>query len=246
MPPALGHRREPFVFQIGEPQSLAQALGVLDHRDRERPQAADGIGLERERRLEFAHVGVTCEQWHPAEHRLEQSNFRHHGQHRHRMLGQQELDELHTDTLTRQLFEAGASGDAGGDPCRVERALSIGGMKAKEAQDAQVVFGDARGSVADEAHAPRLDVGEPADIVIDRAIAGGGQRVDGEVTALGIALPIASKRHLGMPTEGLDVFAQGGDFERPPEDHHGHGAVLDSGGHRLEARRLSPANHFGR
>ena len=65
------------------------------------------------------------------------------------------------------------AGDAGGDPCRVERALAIGGMEAEEAQDAQVVFRDARGGVADEAHAPRLDVGEPADIVVDRAVARG-------------------------------------------------------------------------
>ena len=131
-------------------------------------------------------------------------------------LASRSLSDFHADTLTRQLFEAGASGDAGGDPCRVERALAIGGMKAEEAQDAQVVFRDARGSVADEAHAPRLDVGEPADIVVDRAIARGGQRVHGEVAALGIALPVASERHLGMAAEGLDVFAQGGDFERPP------------------------------
>ena len=114
---------------------------------------------------------MTGEQRHAAENPIEQSNFRHRGEHRHRMLGEQELDELGADALTRQLVEAGAPGDAGGNPCRVERALAIGGMKAKETQDAKVVFGDARGGVADEAHASCLDVGEPAHIIVDGAVA---------------------------------------------------------------------------
>ena len=35
------------------------------------------------------------------------------------------------------------AGDAGGDPVRVGRALAVGGVEAKEPQDAQIVFGDA-------------------------------------------------------------------------------------------------------
>ena len=50
-------------------------------------------------------------------------------------------------------------------------ALAIGGVEAEEAQDAQIVLGDARCRLADEAHAPRRDVVEPADVVVDRAVA---------------------------------------------------------------------------
>src|SRR5262249_48036743 len=59
-------------------------------------------------------------------------------------------------------------------------------------------------------------------------------------------LPIAAEGDGGMAPEGLDVFAKGGDFERPPDGDDGHGAVLDTGGHGLEAGRLDPADHFRR
>jgi hypothetical protein len=119
-------------------------------------------------------------------------------------------------------------------------------VEAEEPQDAQIVFGDARRRVPDEAHAPRLDVGKPTRIVVDGSVAGERQRVHGEVAALGVARPVAAEGHGGMAPERLDVFAQGCDFERPPGGDDGHGAVLDAGGHRLEARRLDPADHFGR
>ena len=55
-------------------------------------------------------------------------------------------------------------------PAGVRGAFAIGGMEAEEAQDAQVVLGDALLRLADEAHAPRGDVGKPADIVVDGAV----------------------------------------------------------------------------
>src|SRR5262249_44661228 len=63
---------------------------------------------------------------------------------------------------------------------------------------------------------------------------------------LGVTLPIAAEGDGGMAPEGLDVFAQGGDFEWPPGGDDGHGAVLDAGGHGLEACRLDSADHFRR
>ena len=67
-------------------------------------------------------------------------------------------------------------------------AGAIGGVKAEEAQDAQIVFRDALARIADEAHAARGEIGEPADIVVDRAVARRRQRVDGEVAPLGVRL----------------------------------------------------------
>src|SRR4029453_8520814 len=46
------------------------------------------------------------------------------------------------------------------------------------------------------------------------------------------------------PAERLNVFAQGGHFQRLSGCDDGDRAVLDPGGHRLEARRLHPADHF--
>src|SRR5262249_48112940 len=80
----------------------------------------------------------------------------------------------------------------------------------------------------------------------DGSVAGERQRVHGEVAPLGVALPIAAEGDGGMAPEGLDVFAQGGDLERPPGGDDGHGAVLDAGGHGLETCRLNPADHFER
>ena len=191
-------------------------------------------------------LGVTGEQRHAAENAIEQSRFRHRGNHRHRTLGKQELEEFGADALTRQLVEAGAPGNAGGKPRRIGRALAIGGMKAKETQDTEIVFGDARGGIADEAHASCRDVGQPAHIIVDGAVARSRQRVHGEVAPLGIPFPVSPERHLRMTPEGLDILAQSCDLERLPMDDNGNGAVLDPGGHRLEAGGLSPADHLRR
>ena len=162
------------------------------------------------------------------------------------MLGNEQLEHLHAHALARQLLEAGAGVDAGGEALWVGSALAIGGVEAEEPQDAQIVFGDARRRVADEAHAPRLDVGEPADVVVDGSVAGERQRVHGEVAPLGVALPVAPELDRCAAAERLDVLAQGRDLERAALDHHRDGAVVEPGRHGLEACSLDPADHFGR
>ncbi len=82
----------------------------------------------------------------------------------------QELHQLHADALARQMVETGAAGDAGGKAVRIGRALPVRRVKAEEAQDAQIVLGDALPRIADEAHAARAQIGEPADIVMHRAV----------------------------------------------------------------------------
>src|SRR5262249_56226366 len=116
----------------------------------------------------------------------------------------------------------------------------------EEGEEGGGVGGGGGGGGAGEAHPPGLDVGEAAHIVVDGSVAGERQRVHGEVAPLGVALPVAAEGHGGMAAERLDVFAQGGDFERPPGGDDGHGAVLDAGGHGLETCRLDPADHFER
>ena len=81
-------------------------------------------------------------------------------------------------------------------------------MKAEEAQDAQIILGDAGRGIADEAHAARVQIGKAADIVVHRAVARHRQRVDGEVAPLRVVLPVAAERDLGLAAEGLDILAQ--------------------------------------
>ena len=148
----------------------------------------------------------------------------------------QELHHLHAHALARELVEPVAAGDAGGKPFGVGMAAgAVGGVKAEEAQDAQVIFRDALCRIADEAHAPRRQIVEPADVIVDRAVARGRQRVDGEIAPLGVDLPVAAEGDLGVAAVGFDVLAQRGHLERMLLDDDGDGAVLDAGRHRLEA-----------
>src|SRR6478735_2257176 len=156
MPPALAHGYESLILGICEPQALAQAFRILDDGDAERAEAAHGVWSERKRGLELDHIGVACKQRHPAEHLLEQTRLRHLRERRHGVPGEEELEHLDAHALARQLIEAGARRDARGEPLRVRSALAIGGVEAEEAQDAQIVLGDARCRLANEAHPPRL------------------------------------------------------------------------------------------
>ena len=123
-------------------------------------------------------------------------------------------------------------------PVVIGQAVAVMRMETEEAQDAQIILGDARGRIADEADAPLVEIGEPAGIVVDRAVARDRQRVDGEVAPLGVFLPVAAERHPRLAPEGLDILAQRRDLERPPVDHDCDGAVLDSRRNGLEALRL--------
>ena len=98
-------------------------------------------------------------------------------------------------------------GQRGGDSFRIGNALAVGGVETKESQDAQIVLGNAPSRIADEAHAPRLDVGQAADVVVKGSVARERQRVHGEIAALGVAFPIAAESYFGMTTEGLHILA---------------------------------------
>ena len=64
--------------------------------------------------------------------------------------------------------------------------IAVPGVEAEEAQDAQVVLGDAPLGIADEAHAAGAQVGQPAERVDHRAVRPGVERVHGEVAAGGV------------------------------------------------------------
>ncbi len=141
-----------------------------------------------------------------------------------------------------RLDKSGAPGDAGEISGAVGLVRAVGGMHAEEAQDAQIILGDALAGVADEAHAPSFDIGEPADMVVHDAAGIDRQSVDGEVAPLRIAHPVAAERHLGLAAEGLGILAQGRDLERVRFDDQRDRAVVDAGRHAFDAGCLGAAN----
>ena len=116
----------------------------------------------------------------------------------------------------------------------VGHAVRIRRLEAEEAQDAQIILGDAACRIADEADLASGEIVETADIIVDDAVRRDRQRVDGEVAPLGIDLPVAPERHIGFAAEGLDVLAQRRHLERYAIDDERDGAVLDAGRHRLD------------
>ena len=109
-------------------------------------------------------------------------------------------------------------------------ARAEAGVEAEEAQDAQMILGDALQRIADEAHAALLEVVEPAEIIEDLA----GQR-DRRTSALIVkSRRAASSRQSSVKATVArrpsvdDVAAQGRDLERMAVADRGDRAMLDA------------------
>ena len=96
----------------------------------------------------------------------------------------------------------------------IDLALAVPGMKAEQAQDAQIILADARGRIADETHAARLQIGDAADIIEHFAVRVRVKRVHGEVAALRVFRPIGGEGDDGAAAIGRDIAAQRRDLER--------------------------------
>src|SRR6202521_3915683 len=105
--------------------------------------------------------------------------------------------------------QARAGDNAGKEARRIGSAAPVGGMKAEETQNAQVILSNAPCRIADEADAARIEIGKPADIIVDGAIAGSREGIHGEVASLGVRPPVTAEPDNGFPYKGLDVLAQG-------------------------------------
>ena len=119
-------------------------------------------------------------------------------------------------------------------------------MELKETQDAQIILRDAAGGITDKAHAPRGDIGQPVDIVVNVAVTRDRKRVNGEVAPLGVAAPVAAEGDLGVAAIGHHILAQCRHLEHTASGDDGNGAVVDAGRHRLEAGALDAADRFRR
>src|SRR6478672_11392495 len=119
-------------------------------------------------------------------------------------------------------------------------------METKKSQDAQIVFGDTPGRIADKSHAALAKIVEPTGVVVDGSVARGRQRVDRKIASFGIGLPVAAEFNLGMAAVGLDVLAQGRHLERMLFYNDSDRAMLDTGGNRLEPGGGHPFNNLVR
>ena len=119
-------------------------------------------------------------------------------------------------------------------------------MEAKEAQNAEVIFGDPLLRFADEAHAACRDIVTAADVIEHFPVSRYRQSIDREIAPLGIGAPVAPEFHPRLAAERFHVLAKRRDFERTGVDDDGDGAVLDAGRHRLPAGCLDAAYDFVR
>ncbi len=81
------------------------------------------------------------------------------------------------------------------------------GEEAEEAQDAQIVLGDALRRLADEPYPPRGEIGAPADVVEQPPLAVAAHRVDGEVAPRRVGLEVVAERDLGVAPVGRHILA---------------------------------------
>ncbi len=133
---------------------------------------------------------------------------------------------------------------AGRKPRLVGSTFAKTRVKAEEPQDAQIVFGDAFCRATDEADSVSQDIGVSTCKVCNFSGGITVKRIHREVAAQRIGLPIIRILNFGAAAVGLDVMAKCRDFERLMIDDDGDRAMVNAGGHHLEARRLASRCHF--
>ena len=124
-------------------------------------------------------------------------------------------------------LKAGLGLGRGAQRLGIHLALAIPGMKAEQAQDAQIILGDAGGGIADKAHPPGDQILHAAMIIENLAIGGGIKRIDGEIAPRRILAPVLGIGDHGMAAIGCHIAAQAGHFENLAVLDRGDGAMIE-------------------
>ena len=124
------------------------------------------------------------------------------------------------------------------------RRPAVADEEAEEAQDAQIVLGDARRGVADEAHPARAEIGPAAEIVVEPAGSIAAHGIDREVAARGVGGEVVGELDLGMAAVAGDVAPQRGDLEMPTVRDRAHRAMREPGRDRRQAGALEQPDHL--
>ena len=160
------------------------------------------------------------------QNRQEDCVFDHQRDRRARVGHRQQLQQLVGDPLAGQRHQVARTGRAGGKRIRVGTIAAEARLEAEEAQDAEMILGNPLEGIADEAHPPRRQIGDAAEIVGHRARDRvRGERVDGEVAACRILAPVVGIGDGGVPPVGRDVAAQRRHLHRAPVEDNPDGAV---------------------
>ena len=122
--------------------------------------------------------------------------------------------------------------------------LGVPSVKTEEAQNTQIIFGDALVRIADEADPARGEIGQTADVIVYLTVRRQRQGIDGEIAPRGVGDPIPAEHDLGLPAVSFDVAPQRRHFEGLAGDRDGDGAVLDAGGNGPPACRFDAPHDF--
>ncbi len=169
---------------------------------------------------------------------------RHDPQRRHRTGCRQELQELLVDALGRQLRQQPRLPSAGGEAGFVQHAAAEAGMEAEEAQNAQMVLGDARRGPADKDDSLSQDIPVTICKIVDFTPRVAVERVHGEVAATGVFLPVVMEGDAGPAAIGLDIVAERRHLIGAMVGDDRHRAVGDAGRVDMQAPRLAGRRHL--
>lgn len=147
------------------------------------------------------------------------------------------------DTFGGEFAKPVASADRRRQTVRVDRPLSVFGMEAKEAEDAQPILGDAPIGIADETDAMLKDIPISADGIGHGTGVIDGKGIDREVTAARVGLPVAAKADDSMAPIGFDVLAERGYFKAAPIDDKCQRPMLYARRHDFDVGRLGGVGH---
>eukprot|EP00052_Salpingoeca_macrocollata_P016896 m.136639 g.136639 ORF g.136639 m.136639 type:complete len:311 (-) comp20200_c1_seq3:34-966(-) len=156
-----------------------------------------------------------------------------------RLLALQNLGKLRPDALARHATQALCIGlDGLQGVLAVDGFLRHAAVEAKVAQNPQVIFLDPFVGVAHKHHALLLDVLAAVEIVVQAAVQVHAHGVDGQVAPLSIQQPRVCELHICVPSSGIHVDAQCGDFVGDMVNGRHHSAVLQPRGNVADAFRL--------
>ena len=185
-----GDERQRLGLVRRQSQPRLQMLDIARFVQQQRGQAEHRIGRAAERGFDFYQAGQQM-RIEVQVKRFQDAVDGERGRRVDRAGGGQHPEKFRANALAGEIGEAGTLGDTGVEAGGIGFPAAVFGIKAEEAQDAQVVLADSLVGVADEAHAACREVRIPAERVVHGAVGGAIERVHREVATHGV---LASSR----------------------------------------------------
>ena len=226
---------QPAALRVGQFQPRSDRF--RRSRGQERSEPPDRIWSDPRRRFAIRQHGEPfgARRVDLGQHRLQDAVPDHLRHHRHRAGRDEQLEQFGRDALTRQRHQVVGTRGARVEPGPVD-GVAESRVEAEEAQDAQVILGNALQRVADEADAPRCEVREatePVEHLAARRV--GVKRIHGEIAPCRVLSPIIGKGDYGMAAVGRNIAAQRRHLDGPAGQDRGDGAMGDAGRDHADA-----------